>query len=487
MVKREDQPLDLAAAYFSQPTRRDCVTCHLSWSEDYQLPRGEVDPLPPVGSKRMCMSCHHGAVIDSRLSLGGGAQHPDYYHPSKDDYFSGDEEREDPLAESFPLVEGNEPYCGSCHTPHRFGEEETGLTHGRENLWMRESNQDSEICRGCHESLFVEGAQQAREKGIHPVAMDLDEPVQIEGAEVERLNCHSCHRAHGGEQESELLVVSKEAIGQLCATCHERHDAEDLEDARRKGVHPVNMELDEAVTIADRELSRVDCLSCHSVHGGIEDTPSLVVEHKEGQLCDACHEDTVTVIDTDHDLRASATESQNLLEESPAVAGVCGSCHTLHRGTNEQPYLGVGDELPKGWESSHLARDRLCLGCHRDKGISEKRVIEDYSHPYKDLVMRSDKESMPLLDAEEKSDSMGQIGCITCHDPHIWSPRDTISGHTPPVASDKDRDDTVIDSFLRMEKIQESFCVDCHGLETRIKYKYYHDDRARPNKAEYLH
>jgi hypothetical protein len=211
------------------------------------------------------------------------------------------------------------------------------------------------------------------------------------------------------------------------------------------------------------------------------------VEHKEGQLCDACHEDTVTVIDTDHDLRASATESQNLLEESPAVAGVCGSCHTLHRGTNEQPYLGVGDELPKGWESSHLARDRLCLGCHRDKGISEKRVIEDYSHPYKDLVMRSDKESMPLLDAEEKSDSMGQIGCITCHDPHIWSPRDTISGHTPPVASDKDRDDTVIDSFLRMEKIQESFCVDCHGLETRIKYKYYHDDRARPNKAEYLH
>jgi predicted CXXCH cytochrome family protein len=485
-AKRQGESSDPATAYFSQPTRRDCVTCHLSWSEEYELPQGEIEPVPPEGSKQMCMSCHHGAVIDSRLSLGSGAQHPDYYHPSKDDYFSDDVEREDPMAESFPLVDGDVTYCGSCHTPHRFSNEETGLTHGHENLWMRDTNQDSKMCKQCHESLYAEGEKEAREMGVHPVSMDLEEAVEINGARVERLNCHSCHKAHGGKRESALLVVSNEDIGQLCATCHERHDADNLEHARRKGVHPLNMELDETVSIADREITRVDCLSCHSVHGGIEHTPSLVMAHSEGQLCEACHEDTLKVIDTDHDLRASASESVNLLDESPSAAGVCGSCHTLHRGANEQPFLGVGDELPEDSESSHLARDRLCLGCHRDKGIGEKRVIEDFSHPYKDLVMRSDRESMPLLDLDEKIESMGQIGCITCHNPHVWSPRDPTSKHKQSVPSDKDRDDTVMDSFLRKEKIEESFCVDCHGLETRIKYKYYHDDRARPQRAEYL-
>lgn len=479
-VQQEKHALDPAAAYFSQPTRRDCVTCHLGWSEEYELPQGKIDPVPPEGSKAMCVSCHHGAVIDSRLSLGSGAQHPDYYHPLKDEYFS-DDERDEPLAESFPLLKGDMPYCGSCHTPHRFGDEETGLTHGRHNLWMREPGQDSEICRGCHESLYAEGEEEAREKGIHPLSMDLDEAVEIRGRRVERLNCHSCHQAHGGEQESALLV---EDVGRLCAACHERHNADGLEQARRKGVHPLNVELDEAVTLAEREITRIDCLSCHAVHHGIENTPSLIVDHSEGQLCEACHEASVKVMDTDHDLRGSASDSRNLLDQSPSVAGLCGSCHSMHRGTGELPYLGVGDALPKGAESSHLARDRFCLGCHRDQGVGEKRVVKDFSHPYKDLVMRSDRESMPLMDADEKTQSLGQIGCITCHDPHVWSPRDTASGYKQPDSTDKDA--TVLHSFLRKEKLQDSFCVDCHGLETRIKYKYYHDDRARPDKAEYL-
>jgi predicted CXXCH cytochrome family protein len=484
--KQENQAPDPARAYFSQPIRRDCVTCHLGWSEQYKLPAGEVDPAPPEGTKRMCMSCHHGAVIDSRMSLGSGAQHPDYYHPLKDDYFNDDVEREDQLADSFPMLEGDVPYCGSCHTPHRFGEEETGLGHGHENLWMRDTNQDSKICSQCHESLYAEGEEAARKMGVHPVSINLEEPVEIAGTTVERLNCHSCHRAHGGKQESALLVVSNENIGELCAACHERHHADSLKQARRKGVHPLNVELEQVVNIADREITQVDCLSCHSVHGGIAHTPSLIVDDNDGQLCESCHEDSLAVIDTDHDLRLSASESHNLLEESPETAGVCGTCHSMHRGGTDYPYLSVGDELPEDADSSHLARDRLCMGCHREQGIGEKRVIEDYTHPYQDLVMHSDLESMPLLDAEEKIESTGQIACITCHDPHTWSPRHSDRPLTKRESTDRDEDGTVLDSFLRREQIQNSFCVDCHGLETRIKYKFYHDQRGRPDKAKYL-
>jgi predicted CXXCH cytochrome family protein len=484
--EQDNQSMHLPAAYFSKPIRRDCVTCHLSWSEDYTRQGRQSDPVPPVGSKQMCMSCHHGAVIDSRMSLGQGEQHPDHYHPSKDEIFSRVSDRDDPLPEAFPLLGDNTLYCGTCHTPHRYSDDDTGLTSGHENLWMRDNNQDSEICRHCHESLYAEGVKASRKMGMHPVSIDLDEAVEIDGVRVERLNCQSCHKVHGGEKESALLAVSREDVGQLCATCHERYHAESLEQARQNGVHPTNMELQQSVSINDREITRIDCLSCHAVHQGIEQTPSLVMDHDNGRLCEVCHEETLDVIDTDHDFRLSAPESRNRLDETPAAAGVCGSCHSMHRGSAAQPYLSVGDELPEGAESSHLARDRLCLGCHRDDGIGEKRVIKDYSHPYQDLVMHSDLDSMPLLDNDETMDSFGQIGCITCHNPHVWSPRRAYPSLAESYALDKEQDGTVMESFLRPEQIEESFCIECHGLETRIKYKYYHDHRGRPNKAEYL-
>ena len=121
------------------------------------------------------------------------------------------------MTETFPLLEGDILYCGSCHTPHRFSEEETGLTQGDENLWMREPDQDSEICRGCHESLYAEGEEEAREKGIHPVSIDLEEAVEINGHRVERLNCHSCHRAHGTQYEHMFPFATYTF---LCVQCH---------------------------------------------------------------------------------------------------------------------------------------------------------------------------------------------------------------------------------------------------------------------------
>ncbi|MES9994197.1 MAG: cytochrome c3 family protein [Candidatus Thiodiazotropha sp.] len=471
--------------FFSQPTRRDCVTCHLSWSESYQPSSDTTDPVLPVGSHRMCMSCHHGAVIDSRLSLGQGEQHPDYYHPSKDDYFIPGEDREDEIPEHYPMVEDQVLYCGSCHTPHRFNEADTGMTHGRENLWMRDPNRQSEICKQCHDSLFAEGEEEARKRGVHPVSVDMEESVEIDGATIDRVSCESCHRVHGGEAESASLVVSKEKIGELCATCHQRHHADGLYASREKGVHPVNLELDEPVTIADRKISIVDCLSCHSVHGGVAHTPSLVEGHRDGQLCEACHEDAMALIDTDHDLRLTAKDSQNLLGESPEEAGVCGSCHSMHRGSAEHPYINIGDKLPEQAKASHIARDRLCEACHREEGMAEKHVVSDYSHPYKDLVMHSDIEQMPLLDDQGKSVESGEIACITCHDPHRWSPFKVDQSEIK-LTEDQDREGSVLDSFLRQLQTEDGFCTECHGLETRIKYKYYHDKRSRPGRADYL-
>jgi sugar lactone lactonase YvrE len=475
-------------AHFTQPTRQDCVTCHLTWSEDYRPEVGEAEPMPPVGTDKMCMSCHHGAVVDSRVMLGTGAQHPDYYHPDKQKKFAEIDMRDDSMPEEYPYVEENIPYCGTCHTPHRFGEEDTGLTQQDENLWLRGENQDSGICRQCHESLFSENEEEAREKGIHPVSLDLEETVEINGKKLDRLNCESCHAVHGGGEGSASLVVSNEEIGSLCAACHTRHNAESLEEAREKGVHPVNIELDEPVEIDNQEITKLDCLSCHSVHEGHKQTASLKLDHANGEICEACHESAMAVLNSDHDLRLSAADSQNVLQQTPEEAGICGACHSMHQNKEKEPMLSVAAIPPEDLKQSHIHRDKLCENCHHDPGIGKQRVVEDYTHPYQDLVMRSDPKSMPLLDGAEQVEESGEIACITCHDPHLWSAwesemrkKDAHSG-----SEDTDQDGTIMNSFLREKNIGESFCVECHGIETRIKYKYYHDQRSRPQRAEYL-
>ncbi|MCG7994896.1 MAG: NHL repeat-containing protein [Candidatus Thiodiazotropha taylori] len=475
-------------AHFTQPTRQDCVTCHLTWSEDYQPEQGEGEPMPPVGSHQMCMSCHHGAVIDSRVMLGTGAQHPDYYHPEKREMFADIESRDDSMPEEFPYVEQHIPYCGTCHTPHRFSEEDTGFTQPGKNVWMRSDNLESEICRQCHESLFTETEDEARKKGIHPVSLDLDETIEIKGRKLNRLTCESCHAVHGGGEGSASLIVSDDEIATLCAACHTRHSAESLEEAREKGVHPLNIELDEPVKIGNQEVVKIDCLSCHSVHAGHKQTASLKLDHSNGEICEACHESAMAVLNGDHDLRMSAPDSQNVIQQSPQQAGVCGSCHSMHRNKEKTPMLSVGGSVSKDVKLSHIERDRLCQSCHHDPGIGKQRMVDDYTHPHQDLVMRSDPDSMPLLDETEQVVEIGEIACITCHDPHVWSIWESemrkLKSHTG--TDDTAQDGTILNSFLRQEHLKQSFCVECHGIETRLKYKYYHDQRGRPGRAEYL-
>jgi predicted CXXCH cytochrome family protein len=473
--------------FFNAPVKRDCVTCHLSWSDDYKATSGASKPMLPVGSKAMCMSCHHGAVRESRTKLSQGEQHPDYYHPNKTEYFQHLDQRVDPIDDDYPILANGEPYCGTCHTPHLYDEEDTGLRHGKKNVWMRNTTEESGLCRDCHESLYADSKDVARKAGKHPVAIDLDEPVRIGSSEVERVECLSCHRAHGAGQGSALLVVARREMAELCAICHPRQHAESLEEARHKGVHPVNVDLEESVTIEEREITRLDCLSCHSVHNGTPKTPSLVMESLGGGLCERCHGAESKVTDTPHDLRIGDSESRNRLDEIPKEAGLCGSCHSMHRTQDELPYLFVGARLPSSEGSSHLTRDRLCQGCHQEAASGEKHVVAAFTHPYRDLVMRSDPETMPLLDDSEQVDESGQIACMTCHDPHAWSPR---RGEKPfrekPQEAMQEHEGTVLDSFLRLKHAESGFCVECHGLEVRIKYKYYHDKRSRPERAKYL-
>jgi len=588
-------------------SRKKCVTCHLSWAPDYLGRAGEEDGIAPVATQRMCYSCHHGAVIDSRAALSNrhrDGQHPDIHHQREESSLTaeqnGQDEREDKMPKAFPLIDDKTLYCGSCHTPHRNDEEiDKGdvdtLYSKHANPWLRVLNHDGDLCQQCHESKLAstldskhpprginhpvgiylkspsdstvkgyalrenlhnglpeslsqrgaslgsdsnmtcqschqihgavngellpqdhnEGdlcascheheattdAKEARRKGVHPVNIDLEEVVDIDGVEVKRVNCITCHSVHDGREESALLTRSTTDIETLCSSCHQRHDAFDEVEAKQKGVHAVNMTLKEAVTIDGEEMTQMGCLTCHSVHKGKADTPSLRLDHRNGELCSRCHESDTAVLNSDHDLRITASESRNRFDQSPHEAGVCGSCHTLHRGP-EKPKSGGQDKdkekiaflysgklQPYAGDEEVLERDHICLDCHRDKGVAQDAWVEHFSHPARDLVLRSNPRKMPLINEANRRAEFGVIACVTCHEPHRWT-ADLFESQQPLEfeldGEAKNVRGNIGNSFLRNSEVADSFCVDCHGLETRLKYKYYHDQFSRGVGLDYL-
>jgi len=366
--------------------------------------------------------------------------------------------------------------CQSCHQ-----------IHGAESKSLLISGFNShELCKSCHENLHSENKKQAREKGIHPVNIEMDEAVEIDGKKIKQVTCQVCHSVHNGSEKSALLIQSPESIEKLCSSCHQRHHAEDENKARDKGVHVVNVELENPVEIAGKEVTRVTCLSCHSVHGGEPGTPVLHEEYKNGELCSQCHEGNNAVIYSDHDLRITADKSLNKYEQLPQQSGVCGSCHSMHRGEIADNYLFAVTGSTHEGEENIFKRDQLCLDCHREKGSAKESIVKYFDHPQKDLILRSDPKVMPLLNDQEKVSEFGSIACITCHEPHHWEVGSKITNTHVDVIDNKNKVGNVLNSFLRLKGVKGTFCVDCHGIETQLKYKYYHDKLSRDIGVDYI-
>ena len=564
-------------------SNKNCVTCHMSWikgnrnifSENESKDAAQV--LPSVKPK-MCVSCHHGAVVDSRHAITQGHQHPDIHHPlNSDDH----KKSEDKIKDVFPLINNKHLYCGSCHTPHENHEKHQALYSDHKNPWLREANQRGQVCHQCHESKVADvqakqyqtrgknhpigiifskaphpkaqhfagtdtlwqglpetlkeqgghsrlnkqgneelncqschrlhGAiaeplllldnrsgefcaschsretndslEQARDKGIHPVNIALEEPLDFNDKEISRIECLTCHSVHEGKKDTPNLVLTHKD-GELCENCHSRHTADSLEDAKTKGIHPVNIELEKPLDFNGKQISKIDCLTCHSVHEGKANTPSLVLPHQEGELCEACHEGKANVVDSDHDLRITANNSTNRFEHSPEQSGSCGACHSMHQGNSNQLFLFAGqspieEDLIKDKPLSTV-RDKLCLDCHQEKMPGEEKVVSLYDHPFQDITLRSDNEKFPLVNAAGERVNQGQIACVSCHNPHQWAPSSKSNKKKNEI---KNQEGSVQNSFLSTTDPTEMFCNNCHGKETMLRYQYYHQQLSRQYKS----
>jgi len=491
-------------------SRKNCISCHISWAENDITKNYNDAQVSPVAHQRMCYSCHHGVIIDSRNEIGHKQQHPDiHHHRDKKDK----KQNKDKIPKIFPLStnqasDKSELYCGSCHTPHKFEtDSHESLNDKHNNSWMRESNNTGEICQHCHESkldhvqheqrpgiginhsvgIYLKQANPAnndksnkhyaRDKNLHN---GLPEEMINAGARLnnkQQIVCQTCHNVHGSDEEQLTTMKSKEA--KICIQCHQRHNAKDIKSARKKGVHPVNIKLENAVKINNKEIEIINCLTCHSTHNGKPDSALLVIDNKNGELCKICHEDYNKLINTNHDLRLNAKDSKNRHDKAPEQTGACGSCHSMHEAEDNKLSLDATITHPYKGKEKPLMRDQTCLNCHRKDGIADKAQIKYFSHPTENLILRSDKKEMPLVNKNNELSEFGKIGCVTCHNPHRWSAISAIEDKAIKNKPEKKDHGNVLSSYLRNNEIQNSFCKNCHGIETKIKYKYYHLELSR--------
>ena len=443
---------------------RECATCHIMWLKDFKRKDVETlvpyDPQPVVktgkqdvaSTEDMCFSCHDGFVLESRsLWETGKHAHPVGQKPSDKITIPVEDGKN-----IFPLNEDGRMYCGTCHSAHGVDWDDKEST-----IFMRVRDVDGELCMACHENKT-----KGPESGSHPILKKVHhkpEKLVKAGAKFgkkDEVVCQSCHKPHAAPEKKLLRI--KNSKSELCGQCHDDRYGETMADAARLKTHPVNVKPVNA-HISKSLLKNgskhgangeVICQSCHRPHDAKSKQGLLVKKNDHGLLCQSCHQDKKTVLNSKHDMNLVDEDSQNSREEKVKDAGACSACHVPHKGSG-----------PKMWarsvDKNQEPMAALCLSCHSEKGLAEKHTVGEFSHPVGvDVKNIGHKVSLPTFSTDGlkwKDVLKGKVSCASCHDPHQWDANDKHHKAKPgDKGSNKNR-------FLRVANgASAELCKTCH-------------------------
>lgn len=438
-----------------------CFTCHTAHgvSDEMGIERAIFVRASNTNSN-MCMMCHKGK--DGGPAAGN--------HPIGTTKLEIPEE-----LIRMGSIEGaaeNQIICQTCHTVH-------GSPFDN---FLLENNRDSaRLCLDCHKE----------KAGLLNTGHDLRRTApyadNIKGQTPERSGiCGSCHLVHGaGKVALWARTIPEQFTDQVqgaCLGCHNR-------EGPGKGKlltgysHPVNISLDN--TQMQPQLPGYDtrgqrmsfksksalltCLTCHDPHRSGTDRQaemnpprSSFLRVDGGQpekLCKQCHVKQGRIDRSDHDLRRTEAQVTNSKGQSPAESGLCGVCHLVHGADNKKLWAR------KFTGKSENPAQKICLSCHNGKGIAHKKVIGDHSHPI-DITPASHglQTTLPLYGQHGELGQNGVISCLTCHDPHQWSP-----GKTGDRTGSNDEGNGQ-NSFLRLAAAPQSvLCGNCHPAKAYVE------------------
>lgn len=434
-----------------------CRTCHEPSRElatfaggataaDYKLPKGS----------ELCLSCHQDAhaPVFERLGLSGGG------HPGGRDLDKILSQR----MGSTVTTSG----CLGCH----------GTNGALQKAEFRDAG-EGRVCAVCHRT-------QADTRHGHPVGspaqagktLPADLPVGENGAPI----CQSCHDLQHGDRDDHLL---RHLAGgkSLCMSCHQDRE-EAMKGAHGKagagraepcfGCHQVHdADKSKHLLATGNHASAGDpfgCLACHGpggsaashdAHPGTQGHPVDGRAHPdvEGALtCVSCHDahapDPKTIVCGS----CHRDKAADFARGGHATAK-CLDCHPTHKDAAVASVPNVNPSAER------------CLACHDAKvGKSGIKHVSDYLHPVPVFTpggLRWEPlGTLPLYGPNGNpvpSNANGDLTCSTCHTTH---------GPDPTHPAD----------HLRRPGWM-GVCSACHGDDSLLVYKYFHDRAQLKEKA----
>lgn len=468
---------DLGAAVGSPKNQIICETCHTAHGspfESYLIKSGRDSSL--------CLVCH--ADKDSFTPQGQKRPvHVVNVKPQKAKIPAN-------LAQKGARFgDGGQLICQSCHKVH--------MNKNEAQLLLIQKGTQSAFCLTCHPD------KQNIAETKHNLAVSAPKERNLEGKTVAQAGtCSACHLPH---KSARKLTGKGDFTTRLCLSCHSKGNVAEKVDLAGK-THPldvypfekrdtngilttVSVEKDNLKLplfnkygVQDRN-GKITCSTCHETHRLPQDGLASETANKSSaetptvksflrkplpDICGECHRDKFAITDTKHNLRESAPGARNILNQTPADSGLCGTCHLVHG--SHKGYLWARKTNAK----DDILVEGLCISCHNETGIAKKKVNKGVSHPMNvSPVEKGVSPGLPLFDKSQKVAKDGVMTCQTCHDPHRWRPVATTQEPGNDGSSSRHT------SFLR--KPAPRICGECHTDKFHIAGSKHDLGRTAPN------
>lgn len=423
---------------------RECAICHIRWVDTLVRDGSREDLMDAVldrqaGSGDMCLSCHDGSVVDSRFKVWSTHHHTTDSVPSAAVKIPTD---------IFPLDDKGRMTCATCHTAHAVPDSSDIETV----VFLRQPNVDSSLCLACHPAHAQKNDfQHPLGRADFPVPQAILDAGGKTSADGHMVFCQTCHEPHGARNAWMLVLPPSK----LCIACHTDKSPETTLPAgapvhsighNYPGFEPPATLLDERATFGPN--GELDCLSCHRLHDASGAKPLLIRKNEDSSLCLECHEKEQAVIESRHDLRISSPETINTKGEKPSESGPCGSCHRIH---------GWARDVPE----TNRPHSSGCMECHQTGGPGSLNRLYVDAHTVGATLSEGMTTTLPLDSAT------GDIGCLTCHDPHNPSSSEIVNEAGIPQ-KETDSEVQAPRSFLRYEG--SNLCAHCHNTVGSSEY-----------------
>ncbi len=429
-----------------------CQTCH----EPHGARNAWMLVLPP---SELCVACHTQKSPEASPPAGAPVHRIGQTYP-------GFKPPESLLVEKATFGPKGELSCLSCHRLHDAS--------GAKPLLIRK-NEDSSLCLDCHEQ------EQAVLGSPHDLRTSSPETVNAKGQEASVSGpCGACHRIHGWARN---VPDTGRPHSSGCMECHQTGGPGSIDRLYVEG-HPIGVPVPEGVSVplpVDEDTNTIGCLTCHDPHtprvvenGDLAASseadshiqpPRSFLRAEGSKLCAICHTEMVDSLPGVHDPATFSSETRESLAVHPSI-GSCRVCHTTHSARG--PHLWARTPA----DSSAGPVSNLCGACHDENLVDEPKGTH---HPLASVSSLEGLSESLLENTTTQCGAEGEVGCVTCHDPHR-GPGSVAQLRDAPVALctkchvDKQgvigsvHDPNASDWAEGLGFTSEGLCLDCHPI-----------------------